>query len=342
MKIIRPVIKRVFYAKNAFLERSLPGEGRISVKVGDRVKPFDVLATSFLSLSKKSWRLSLKEWRVLVSDGDSRGSGDLIAKKKSLIPLKTEGLKMPFDGSVNLSSEKSFLKIAARSNPERFNLISGIEAVISKIIDKNSLLLSTEAYLVAGAVSSGREIIGEIRTVGNFDSPLLLSDLEPGLAGKIVVAGSYVSPDALSKAQALGVGAVVAGGVSPQGMRTGLPVLATEGFGRIPMNKKVWDFLFAAQLKTAVVVPFRRQVIVPFRGGDEFKLGENREPVGELKEGSCVQIFSWPYFGYPGVVAKLSSAAKKFPSGIEDLSAGVSLPSGETLDVPVSNLAILD
>ncbi len=342
MELLRPLLKKVYFTKKAFFERGLPQEGEIVCKVGDTVKPFDILGSTFVSIDKRSWRLSSKEWSIKVADGTSLSSSDILASKKNIFSFKSEVIRMPFSGSVSILIDKDVARIDISSFPERYNLISGITAKVSKIIEKNSVLLETEAYIVKAVSGMGREVIGELKIVGNFDTPLLLSQLSPDLTGKIVIGGSYASNEVINKAQALSVSALVVGGISPLTQRVNFTILQTEGFGKIPINKKVWDYLQTAQLKTAIVVPSRRALIIPAEFGDYNNIGDCDQFVSALKVGSYVQIFTWPNFGFYGEVSEIGTKEIKLPSGIKDILVKVKLNGGEVVEVPISNVGILE
>ena len=196
--------------------------------------------------------------------------------------------------------------------------------------------------MVNGAYGSGKEVIGEIKVVGSADTPLLLSQVSSDLTGKIVVGSSYVSPEVVNKAQALGVSALIIGGTNLQSVRSGFPILITEGFGKVPMSREIYDFLLGSQLKTAIVSPQRRQLIVPEAGGDRLKKG-SEEALGfkVLSSGDRVQVFVWPSFGFCGMVEAIGKNAVNLPSGLSDFMAKVRLDNGELLDVPISNIGIL-
>lgn len=342
MEIYRPHIQKIFYQDQVFFERVLPSEGEISCRVGDRVRPFDVLGSTFVSGEKRSWRISARDWDVLATDGQALNSGDVLARKRGWPFLKNEVLKMPFSGSVAIFVENDITRIDIASFPEKHNLVAGIEGRVDKIVEKRSVLLETKAYLISGVFGSGREVFGEIKVVGSFNSPLLLSQLTADLSGKVIVGGSYASTEVINKAQALGALAIVMGGLSLPSVRNTFPLLATEGFGRIPMNKDLWQFLGNRQLKTAVVVPTRRQMIVP--GPEVEKRPSLRSlPQGRLRRGALVQVFVWPNFGHSGRVAELGATSSILPSGIKDYLAKVKLDdTGEIIEVPVSNLGLLE
>lgn len=342
MGILRPILNKVYYKKETFLERRLPQAGEIAVKVGDAVRPFTVLGATFVSLKKQSWNFDSAKWKLRVTDGQRLGERTVVAAAKKPPFFKGDEVKTPVAGVVTVNSEGRFFSVTVSSLPEKFNLVAGVEARVTKVADRLSVLLVTEAYVVPGIFSSGREVIGEIKTVGGFDQPLTLSQLTPDLVGKIVVAGSFVSPEVVNKAQALGVTALVTGGVSLQVSASNFPLLVTEGFGRIPMNKKVWDFFVSEQLRTAVVEPHIKQVIVPSLDGDHHRFGPVKEPLAELVVGGRVQVFVWPNFGFGGEVLAIGQAGKRFPSGITDVGVQVKLETGEKIEVPVSNLGILE
>src|SRR3989338_5772563 len=102
---IRPILPKVQYRKRTFFERRLPQSGELSCKVGDVVKPFDILGSTFVSVDKRAWRVSTAEWSVKVADGAALSSGDVILSKKSWLPIKRTVVAMPFSGTASVLIE---------------------------------------------------------------------------------------------------------------------------------------------------------------------------------------------------------------------------------------------
>lgn len=330
------VKKKIFYNKRLFLEKTLPKEGEITVKPGDLVRPFDILGYTYISLNKKELKYPLGA-KIMVSDGEPVVYDQVLVSKKRV--FKSEQVKAPFSGIVKIDSGS---KLYLYSPAEKFNLVSGIEAKVVKVIEKLAVLLETEAVIVGGVWSCGVESVGEIKIIENGNHTLNSKDLDAEDLGKILVYFGYVPESVLQKAKTIGVVGFVCASVENASHTCPINVLATEGFGPAVMSKNLRSFLSSVAVRTAVISPQRKQLIIPGLRDEKFPSEETTPEIREIKSGDLVQILVWPYFGQEAEVLDILGE-HTFESGIRTEVISVKLTdSRETVKIPAVNVLILD
>ena len=124
-----------------------------------------------------------------------------------------------------------------------------------------------------------------------------------------------------------------------------MSVIVTEGFGKIPMAKRVWDLLSkqtgasasingATQVRAGAVRP---EIIV---FGDKTKGDKGSDIANGLSVGARVRIIRVPWFGRVGEVTELPSKMVKIETGAEARILRVKLESGENVIVPRANVEL--
>jgi len=330
------VKRKVFYNKHIFLEKTLPKEGELLVKVGDMVRPFDILGYTYLSLNSKDLKLPAGS-KLQVSDGEAVAFDQVLSRKKKF--LKNEEIRAPFSGVVQIKSNSA---LAVHTPAEKFNLVSGIEARVVKVLDKLSVLLETDAVVVSGVWACGVECVGEIKILENGAETLKTKDLSADDLGKILVYFGYVPEPVLQKAKTVGVVGVVCGSVEMSQHSCPINVIVTEGFGPALMPKGLRSFLTSLSVRTAVISPERRRLIIPGLRDGVFPEEETNPHSCEIKPGMTVQILVWPYFGQEAEVVEIIGPYA-FESGIRADAISVKLSgSGEVVKIAAVNVLILD
>jgi hypothetical protein len=152
---------------------------------------------------------------------------------------------------------------------------------------RHAISIRTVGSRVLGIVGFGDAVASQARVVvGQPSEELQPGKVSPDLAGKIVVAGSWVSAAALRKLLEVRAAAVVSGGIVEREIAGGLglqaedrlapwrlgagdralgeflppgiSVVATEGFGPLPMHPDAFALLKEADGREAVLLPFTR------------------------------------------------------------------------------------
>lgn len=276
-----PVIQKIVFSKKAFVERRLGGEGKVFVKKGDRVRPFDFVAE---------------------------------------VPPARGGSEAPR----NQGSQR---------------LTAGVSGEIVKLIPGKAVLVQTSAAIVRGVSGVGEDSEGEVRIAANHNEPLKLDAVDSGCAGDILVGGHVPTLEVFKKAEAVGVRGIVCGGADFAAFqKVTLPTLLTEGFGRPPLSRSVFEFLKSVKGRHVFLSPERGELLVArYSDGEEdhrqfleAQPEEVAEPFAKLKKGMEVQVFTFSNFGQRGKAETVG----------EDV-AEVLLENGDRIEVPERNIGII-
>ena len=235
-----PVIQKVIFSRQAFVERRLPvaGRGNFFVEEGSQVRPFDFVA-----------------------------------------------------------------EIKDTANQR---LTAGVGGEVVKLLPGKAVLIKTSAVIVRGVIGKGEDDEGEIRIAADHNAPIEPGSVDAGCAGDVLVGGFVPTLEVFKKAEAVGVRGIVCGGADFAAFqKSNLPTLLIEGFGRPPLNRRVFEFLKKVEGRHIFLSPGHEELLVA-RLGEEVEEGpETGEVFATLKEGMDVQIFSASCFGQMGKVGKI-------------------------------------
>lgn len=152
-----------------------------------------------------------------------------------------------------------------------------VERVLPGRID-----LRAEGLAVDAAVGWGRPSVGRITVVADApDGEVPASRIDVSAAGAILVVGARIDIEAISRARAIGVAAIVSGGIASRYLRqlgssearqqaalhaaAPFGLLTLGGYGRVPIPTHLWDLLRAADGRQAGIHTDSRTLII---GGD--------------------------------------------------------------------------
>lgn len=346
-----PSVKKIELREATYLERQLPVAGEIKVKVGDRLRPFDVVGEAQLNVRvdrvdlAKILEVKPKEvGRLLMKRSvEDFKRGEILAWKKTLFSLGDKKFLAPFSGVMEgIDFEKG--EVVLRTYPEKKTVLAGAGGEVIRIIEGRAVLLKISAVHVRGVWAVGESNDGEIMVLAEFNEPLESTKITPQVRGKLIVGGSFVSNEAVQKAAALGAVGIVCGGINAgclvsaePGRKFGLVI--TEGFGTVPMLESTWRYLKSAEARTSIILPERKLLLVP----ENFPPGPSPEVSAftELMVGDRVQVYSWPYFGRIAQVLGFI-AEKVFPSGLKDEAVRLKFAEEkEEVALPVRNVGKL-
>lgn len=144
---------------------------------------------------------------------------------------------------------------------DEWRVRSTIDGVVVRS-DDAVVAVEGECWSLAGLAAYGPDAVGELALgVDAPDEPLAPPRIDVRLRGRILVGGSRMAAEAVTRAHACGVSGVVAGAAPAGGLRTvygddidarGRPsvddrptVLCLVGFGSAPLPSEVWDPLVA-------------------------------------------------------------------------------------------------
>ena len=351
---------------------SLPGI--VLVTAGERVRANQPVARA--ELPGKVYPLNLANQLGVAPDeiheylikkaGDSVTKDEVLAENKPLIKwFKTEVLS-PITGVVESLSTVTG-QVLLREPPRVLELLGYVDGRVVEVIPQQGVVVETNCSLVQGIFGIGGETRGEIViAVTSPDEALEPRHLTPAMKGKVVVGGSFISSEALTRAKEVGVAGLVIGGIHDKDLRAllgydlgvaitgteqvGFTLILTEGFGTIPMAGKTFNLLSAhvgqqasisgaTQIRAGVIRP---EIIIPKVGGS-IAHGVATLPEREgIRIGDQVRVIRDPLFGKIGEVASLPSDLQKIPTESEVRVMEVRFPDGSRAMIPRTNIELIE
>jgi len=221
--------------------------------------------------------------------------------------------------------------LVAGSNPVTLNAPA---AGVIEAVTPGRLYLRADGLAVDARVGWGRPSWGRIViAVERPDAEIQTSRIDVTAAGAILVVGTRIDVEAVSRARAIGAAAIISGGVASRDLRqltssearqaaalhaaAPFGLLALGGYGRVPIPAHLWDLLVAADGRDAGILPASRTLIID---GDPGPLVEaaSRPP-------GTVRVISGEHRDHEGVLVGLSgprrwSGGSYAPGGFVELA----------------------
>ena len=352
--------------------RILPLKGDVLVSKGAMVNPDDVVARTFLpgrvEIMNAANKLGIDQQdvpeKMLKSEGDAVEEGEIIARSKGLFGLFKSQAKAPISGTIESISGITG-QVIIRGEPEPVEVKAYVKGVVSEIIPDEGVIVDTCGTFIQGIFGVGGETFGQIVMGCTSAEQELTPDLiKPEHEGKIVVGGSLVTKDALTKAISLKVKGVVAGGFDAGDLigflgydlgvaitgheDLGITLIVTEGFGHVNMAPRTFALLKAhegqdasingaTQIRAGVIRP---EVIIPIDGSEHVE--EKAKHTGELLFGTPIRIIRAPHFGTLAAVKSLPTEPHVLESGSKARVVEVTLENGEVILLPRANVEIIE
>src|SRR4030042_1147115 len=290
-------IKRVETVRK---ERVLPVEGVVLVEVGDKVDFHTTLARTEIPGDAEILNVhelldidpgSVYDY-MLKKMGEDFKEGELLAKYTAFWGLVKNYVYAPFSGTVESISGLTG-QVIIRQHNIPLEIDSYISGKVVQIVKDKGAMVETEAAFIQGIFGFGRGNHGEIAMAVSSPSELLKEEhIKAEQKGKVIVGGSGVTSAAYKKAIEIGVKGIVVGGMNVEdligilggaigGAITGevdveITVIATEGFGALPMSDRTFNLLRDMEGRLSAIngaTPtragvLRPEIIIPY-GEDE-------------------------------------------------------------------------
>ncbi|MGH7474645.1 MAG: hypothetical protein ACREJW_11955, partial [Candidatus Methylomirabilales bacterium] len=296
--------------------RILPIPGQVLVQEGQAVTASTVIAQTDLPGRVQTVNVvnllgivpqEIRRY-MLKREGDPVQAGEPLAENRPFIKwLKTQVLA-PIAGTVENVSDVTG-QVFRREPPNPRALSADEDGHVVETFPEQGASVETACSLVQGIFGIGGEVVGTIAmAVGAPDEVLTPERITDAHRGAILVGGSLIGRDGLTRAKQVGVSAIVVGGIHDPDLRSllgrdlgvaitgteqvGFTLIITEGFGRIAMAKRTFDLLAskvgqrascsgATQIRAGVIRP---EVIIPFTPSPSLPLIK-----GEVRRGCEVR-----------------------------------------------------
>jgi len=298
-------------------------------------------------------------------EGDPVKKGEILAENNPFLKWFKTSVESPIDGVVETVSLVTG-QVLLREPPRALPIGAYIKGRVVEVTPGFGVTVESEGTFIQGIFGIGGETNGEIVMVASSpEEDLLPESLNETHKGKIVIGGKHASLATINRAIALGVHAVVVGGIHDRDLRKllgydigvavtgtekiGVTIIVTEGFGLIPMADYTFKLLAsrngekasvsgATQIRAGVMRP---EIIVPGypKNVTACKKEEGR---GWIEPGDPIRIIREPHFGVIGTVKSLPPELTKIGSESNVRVLEVVLPGGETLVIPRANIEVLE
>lgn len=352
--------------------RSLPVKGEILVDKGQKVDFDTIIGRSVLEgapyIVKVSEMLGVEPEEVsrymTVKPGSRVKKGDIIARYTAFFGLMKREVAAPIDGTIENINELTG-HVIVRELPKVVEVTAYIRGIVKDVIPGEAAVIQTPAAYVQGIIGFGGERHGEISlAVSRPDEVLDEKKIDESYAGKIIVGGSFVTYDALVKAQKIGVKGIIVGGANIADIERiigykigvaitgrenmGFTLILTEGFAKLAMSDRVFNILKqnegreaaingATQVRAGVIRP---EVIIPLEESYIKEEIETKES-DKVKIGSIVRVIRYPYFGAIGTVVELPVELHKIETESPVRIVKIRLSDGRIITVPRANIEII-
>ena len=358
-------------------KRILPLSGTVLVKANDTVTSSTVVARA--ELPGKVYVVNLvNQLGILPEDlpdymikreGEKVEKGDILAETRPLIKWFKTDVRSPITGTVETVSTATG-QVILREPPRPVELFAYLDGTVVETFLGQGVRVETPCAFIQGIFGIGGETWGEVVLAASSpDEDLSESMLTPHHAGKVVVGGAFAGAEVLARARAVGVKAIVVGGMHDKDLRAllgydlgvaitgtesvGFTLVLTEGFGRIPMAGKTFELLKklggrkacvsgATQIRAGVMRP---EIIVPLAPGERvegIEAGQVGEARGGVKVGDPVRVIREPFFGHIGQVAGLPPDLTVIPTESHVRVMEVMFPDGTRAVVPRANIEVIE
>jgi hypothetical protein len=355
------------------IERILPIEGEVLVKVGDEVDFNTIVART--KLPGDAEMLNVTEIlgldpgdvfdKTLKKVGDSIEEGELLAQNITFWGLSKKYVHAPFAGKIDSISGLTG-QVIVRQHDVPLEIDAYIKSKVVGVLPNRGVVIETNAAFIQGIFGFGGENHGEIAIVVDSPNKILTEDLiGPEHKGKIIVGGSAVNSRAFEKAVELGVNGIVVGSLDVEDLIeilgedigvaiTGeedieITVIATEGFGLLPMSQRTYNLLKSfegkmsamngtTQIRAGVLRP---EIIIPYDVEEDTVFTDESSLEG-MKKGSLIRVIRSPYFGEIAKINALPVELQKIESGSRVRVIELELENGSIVTVPRANVEIIE
>jgi len=354
--------------------RQLPLQGTVLVIEGDQVRSNQPVARA--ELPGKVYPLNLANQLgvapneineyLIKKGGDAIRKDEVLAENKPLFKwLKTE-IRSPVTGTVESVSTVTG-QVLLREPPRVLELLGYVDGTVVETHPQHGVTIECACSMVQGIFGIGGETFGElVVAVEASDQPLTPDRLKAAMKGKVVVGGSFLPAETMTRAKEVGVAGLVVGGIHDKDLRAllgydlgvaitgseqvGFTLILTEGFGTIPMAQKTFALLSAhagdkasisgaTQIRAGVIRP---EILIP-RATDQPAQADTARPErGGIKIGDSVRVIRDPLFGKIGQVSALPSDLQKIPTESEVRVLEVQFSDRSRAVIPRANIEVIE
>ena len=344
------------------IQRMLPTAGEILVEPGQVVEPLTVVARTetpsryrLIDLARQFGRTDIDLDEVLqVAEGETVEAYEIIAVAK--VGFLQRSVRAPVAGYVAAIGPTWVLLETERTTTEIQAFIHG---KIARIVGQRGVVIEGTGAIIEAACGFGGEAVGRLKRLVNSPfEPLLIDAINEEASDSIVLGGQTLNEEALRQAEKWQVRGVIVGSIDASLLELDPPtkvrVVATEGFGNIPMSAYTFGILTSLSRKEVSIrgqsphlMPASERpdppIILAAAGAKKLSYTSVNQPdkPTPVSEGSRVRVIQGQYLGHSGTIHAIPTEPQITATGILTLGAIIKFQN-EVVFIPWANLEQID
>jgi len=371
--------KRLRFEKDVITRviRTLNGQGKFSIQIGQEVSPEDIIGSSTVSLGFRTINLSTQ---LSVSPKDVKKylkkefgqriyKGELLAYKEGGLISSKKVVVSPTDGILDfLNTNTGELRMSFL--PNKSDLASGVFGIVDYIDNsKGTALIRTQVSKIYGVLGTGKSREGIIRRVSSRDDLISAAKISLKDVEHILLGGSLVYKEAVSAAISAGIHGIITGGINAKDYRgmaggrlvfprkldndIGITIIVCEGFGSIPIGLDVYEILseFDGRFVTidgnlgVINLPsfesksMKRVKATSLPSANNISASESSELL-EVKVGQKVRVVGASFRGEQGKVLSVDRSATMLDSALQAFMVTIETKTRK-IQMPSTNIEII-
>jgi hypothetical protein len=332
--------------------RTLPVNGNVLVRVGQRVNASDVIAEAQIATrhvlvdvrrAMGGATAAQVDKTIVRAEGDKLQQGDVIAETGGIF---SRIVRAPSNCTIAMISGGRVL-LAVETQP--LQLLATIPGVVTDLHPERGATIETNGALIQGAWGNGRVAEGlMIPLLKTPDEELTTEMLEVSLRGAVVVGGFCRSADVLRAGAQLPLRGLVLASMTADllALAAGLeyPIVVLEGFGRVPLNDATFQLITTSEKRDASLnavfnppMGEKPELILPLPA-----VGQPSAATTYFAPDQTVRIQGEPYRGKIGVIVQIRPGMTVLPNGLRAPAADVRLDRDSAVIVPLANLEVIE
>lgn len=346
------------------LRRVLPAPGEMLVQPGQKVEPTTVVARvelpsryRIVNVAKQLGQRDVDMSEVLeIAEGEAVQANQPIATPTGRWSLFKRPVRAPIAGVVAAIGPGWVLIEAQRNSVELPAFING---TVAHLIGSRGVVIESDGAMIEAACGFGGETVARLKRLANSPYELLSPEaIGEDVSEAIILAGRTITEELLRAAERWKVKGIIVGSIGADLLRldplSKVSVVATEGFGDVPMSAYTFGILTSVSRKQVSIrgqtpdltrlpngqLAKEPPIILatePSKSRTPYASVTDREKITPVSAGSRVRIIQGPHLGISGTIESIPEEPQTTESGIITLGANIKINNQITF-IPWANL----
>lgn len=344
------------------IRRMLPVAGEVLVQRGQVVEALTPVAKAqvprryhIIDVARQLARSRIDMDAVMLKTvGDSVQANEVVAQITGGLPFLQRKVRAPVAGQITTIGSGWVLLETERVDVELLAFINGL---VSRVIPDRGVIIEASGAMIEAACGFGGEAHGLFKRMVDTSADVIAPEsINDTLKNCILLAGQTITEEILYRAEEAEVRGLIVGSIDAALLKLDPPsqvrVVATEGFGDIPMSDYTFGILGTLDSREISIRGYTPHILtIPGTAPEDSRpvilatsskasnlaaLAE-KETKSSLEVGSRVRVVRGPYCGVNGVIKALPPKPLTNTVGLIVPSAHVSLPNDSPY-IPLANL----